>query len=52
MVVGDRVFVSFISSVPGAPAMCSLTTQTAVDCEYNNKPIAIYSDCTIRGHGS
>ena len=43
MVVGDRVFISFISSVPGAPAMCSLTTQTAVDCEYNN----IATICTM-----
>ena len=51
MVVGDRVFINFISSVPGAPAMCSLTTQTAVDCEYNNN-IAAATVCTIPGHGS
>ena len=33
MVNGDQVFVSFTSSVPGASAMCSLTTQPTVDCK-------------------
>ena len=36
MVNGDQVFISFLSSAPVVSAMCSLTTQPTVDCEYSH----------------